>query len=373
MSSPFAGERIRTARAIYGITQEDLERSAGVSQALLSYIERGQRPATDDVINAIARALDLPAEFFNVVPEDVPLDSLRFRKQKTASVTTTKRAQALFQEGFRVSRTLTERSRYPMPTLPVAQGELDDEAIIGIAAETRVALQLAHDVPVPHLTRLIERAGVPVGPIVLPDLEDNPLTDNRHFGLSYWAGPGEPAFIGYFPGHQGDRDRFTVAHEIGHLVLHSKRQASDPEREANLFAGELLLPRHRAIDVLSPSVNLREFAQLKRVWGMSIQALVMRAKQVGAIDDARSTSLWKQINARGWRRNEPVIVQPEQPALLRRLALHLYGDRPWSDLRREMALSTVLLKSLLDPQPGRVGTNDEERVVLDFGRARRSK
>jgi hypothetical protein len=90
----------------------------------------------------------------------------------------------------------------------------------------------------------------------------------------------------------------------------------------------------------------------------------MRARQIGAIDEDRSTSLWKQINARGWRRVEPVVVQPERPALLARLRQHLYGERPLRDLRGELALSVVLLKSLLDPAPARV--NDRSGDVVDL-------
>lgn len=368
MSSPFVGERLRTARDIFGVTQDELHRRTDLSQSLLSQVERGQKPASRELVAAVANGLDLPIEFFEVIPEDVPLDSLRFRMQKTASATTSRRAQALFQEGFRVSRDLVVRTNYPHPVLPFATGEIGGSEIIELAAQTRDAFQVAHDKPVPHLMRVIERAGLPVAPIVLPDAEEAALSNNRHFGLSYWGGPHDHAFIGYFPGHAGDRDRFTLAHEIGHLVLHLRRRADDPEREANLFAGELLLPYDRARETLGMGLTLRDYARIKAVWGVSIQGLVMRAKQVGAITDERSTSLWKQINARGWRRIEPVIVQPESPALLGRLRRRLFGDRPLSDLRKELALPTVLLKSLLDAEPARVHEAEADVIHLDSRR-----
>ena len=366
MTTPFTGERIRAAREIFGLTQAGLQQLAGVSQSLLSQVERGQKAASRDLVEAVARAVDLPLEFFDVVLDEVPLDSLRFRKQQTASAVTTRRAHALFQEGFRVSRMLVDKSEYPRPSLPVATGELQRQDIIEIAAETRRALQLDPDKPVPHLMRYVERAGVPVAPIVLPDDEDAPAK-NQHFGLSFWGGPDDDAFIGYFPGHQGDRDRFTLAHEIGHMVLHLRRRPPDPEREANLFAGELLMPFERARETLSSHLTLNEYRQVKAVWGVSIQGLLMRAKQVGAIDEERSTSLWKQLSARGWRRVEPVVVQPESPVLLARLRRRIYGNRPLRDLRGELALSTTLLKSLLEPGAPRVH-DDEDNVVAFQGR-----
>jgi len=369
MSSPFAGERLRTAREIFGVTQDELRNRAGLSQSLLSQVERGQKPASPELIKAVADGLGLPLTFFDVVPDDVPLDSLRFRKQKTASAVTTRRAQALFQEGFRVSRILVERSRYPRALLPYATGEVTDEDIVELASQTRDALQVALDKPLPHLMRAIERAGVPVAPIVLPDPEASPLSKNQHFGLSYWGGPYEHAFIGYFPGHAGDRDRFTLAHELGHLVLHLRRRAVDPEREANLFAGELLMPFDRARETLGMGLTLSDYGRIKAVWGVSMQGLIMRAKQLGLITDDRSVSLWKQINARGWRRQEPVTVQPERPALLAKLRTSVFGDLPLRELEEELALPMVLLKSFLDPEPARIEERGDNVVYLG---ARRS-
>jgi len=135
------------------------------------------------LISAVAESLGLPISFFEVVPDDIPLDSLRFRRQKTAPALTTRRAQALFQEGFRVSRILVERSAYPHAALPYATGELTDDDIVELAARTRDALQVASDKPIPHLMRSVERAGIPVAPIVLPDQEDSPLSRNQHFWL----------------------------------------------------------------------------------------------------------------------------------------------------------------------------------------------
>jgi hypothetical protein len=53
--------------------------------------------------------------------------------------------------------------------------------------------------------------------------EDETWSTTGHFGISYWGGVGATALIGTFPGSQGDRERFTLAHELGHMVLHSYR------------------------------------------------------------------------------------------------------------------------------------------------------
>ncbi len=61
MTTPFTGERIRTAREIFGLTQAALRDQAGVSQSLLSQVERGQKPVSRDLVDAVAKAVDLLA------------------------------------------------------------------------------------------------------------------------------------------------------------------------------------------------------------------------------------------------------------------------------------------------------------------------
>ena len=111
---------------------------------------------------------------------------------------------------------------------------------------------------------------------------------------------------GDFTGAGGDRQRFTLAHEICHLVLHSRRRhVKNPEAEANRFAAALLVPRNRAEEMFAEEVTLGDLRQMKVRWGISIQALIMRAANLALMDEKRKASLFKQLSSRGWRKNEP--------------------------------------------------------------------
>lgn len=351
MPTAFSGERLKTLRALFGLTQDELARAAEVSQSLISHVERGTAAATEDLLHAVASATATPRSFFDVVPDDLPLGSLRFRKNSTASRKDTKRAEALFAEAHRVTTGLARNARYPKPMLPYADGPVDVESIVRLAAETREALRLGPEGPIPHVTRALERSGIAAVPLVLPG-EDDPETAATagHFGMSYWAGPGAHALVGYFPGSKPDRDRFTLSHELGHLVLHSHRRAADPEDEANRFAGEFLMPAHQAREILGPDLTLRDFARVKAIWGMSIQALIMRAWQCGCIDESRKRSLFVQLSARGWRKNEPVVMHAEEPLLAWKLLRRQFGDAPYTAAVDPLALPPVILRSLI-PQP----------------------
>lgn len=348
MTTPLAGERIRSVRRLLGVSQVELAKAASISQSLVSQIEIGTKEATVEVLDSIATATGMPRSFFEVEPPDIPLGTLRFRKRASARQGDTKRIKALFDEAFRITFDLAMSTGLPLPDLPMAQGEVTDADIERLAAETREALQIGGDGPIRHLTRALERAGVVVVPLTLPGEHNAEDETIGHFGVSFWPGKSEPALIGYFSSGPGDRQRYTLAHEVGHLVLHTRRRnARDAEDEANRFAGALLVPETRAREMFSNGVTLRELAIQKSTWGASIQALIMRGSHLGLIDEQRKVSLFKQLSARGWRRNEPVRVVPEEPALLAKLLAIQFG-KPlrFSQAAHKLGLSPAILRSL---------------------------
>jgi Zn-dependent peptidase ImmA (M78 family) len=300
-------------------------------------------------LESIASATGTPFSFFFVQPSTVPLDSLRFRKLASASKITTRRIHAFYGESYRVTEDLLQGGKYPPATLPYAtEQQLSGTDIESYADMTRQTLRLAPDKPVPHLTRVLERAGIAAAPIVLTDFDTGELgSSGHHFGVSYWGGVGEPALIGYFPGQQGDRDRYTMAHELGHLVLHTFRpHCSEPEREANRFAGALLLPQERVLSDMSERTALTGYARLKATWGISIQALIMRASDLGVIGDVRKRSLFVQLSQQGWRKSEPVLVGHEEPLLLWSLLSRRFGERPYRAAAEALAIPPVVLRSI---------------------------
>ncbi|MEE1844158.1 XRE family transcriptional regulator [Streptomyces sp. NPDC088190] len=341
------GERLRTLRELMGLTQAQVSSMSGVASSWISDVENGYRDHDDAKLELIAKATETPIGFFYVQPMAVPLDSLRFRKLASAKRTVTKRVHALYSESYRVSDDLITSERYPTPPLPFTDAdEVTSEEIEELADQTRIALRLAPDKPIPHLTRALERGGIAVAPMVLTDQSGDEPSGNDHFGVSYWSGLGDTALIGYFPA-SGDRDRFTLAHELGHLVLHTFRpRAKDAEAEANRFASALLMPRERAQEDLSPRMTLTEYARMKATWGISIQALIMRASAVGRIDETRKRSLYVQLSQRNWRKQEPVEVGQETPLLLWTLLERRFGPKPYVPGADHLAIPPAVLRSI---------------------------
>jgi Zn-dependent peptidase ImmA (M78 family) len=250
-----------------------------------------------------------------------------------------------------------------------------DEDPVTAARLTRDKLGLPLDTPIPHLIRALERGGVFV--LALPlALDGTELRAEDTEAFSEWAGPRlERPVIAYTAGKPGDRLRLSVAHELGHLVLHSNLRGTQAsmEKEAFEFAGEFLMPESALRDEILPPITLMTMAQLKRRWGVSLQALVRRAKALEIITDRQYRYFFEQISLKGWRKQEPanLAIPIESPRALTKMAEVLYG-RP-VDLRRmatDAGLSLQVLRDILAvnvvderPMTGNDETPDGGKVV----------
>ncbi len=313
------GERIRHAREFCALTQTALAELTGLTQKKVSEIEAGRdaHPRTED-IESIARATGFPASFFylGALP-DMPTGNFRRLKRGTAQVARQVRAQA------RQVVELVQRAETALPLPPIRLRPVRHlEDFERLADEVRDQAGIGEGDPIPNLTRAVERAGVIVAtlPGEIPD----------HSGFSAWpdfALEGRPVIVlsAMLP---GDRQRFTVAHEVGHLLLHSQLRDDEldinaAEKEAHRFAGALLLPYGAALEALKPPLTLTTLAHVKATFGISIGACVQRAYDLDLITEARYVSLRKQLTSRGWHRSEPVVVPQEQPLLIRRILKEL--------------------------------------------------
>ena len=89
------------------------------------------------------------------------------------------------------------------------------------------------------------------------------------------------------------------------------------EKEANYFAGAFLLPRETFGNQIV-STSLDYFIQLKKEWKVSIAAMIYRCKELGILSENQTSYLWRQLAARGMKKNEPYDEKfiPEKPTLL---------------------------------------------------------
>lgn len=356
-------DRIRQARELAGLTQQDLADKLKVKQGTIAKIERGWSAPSADLMGAIARETKLPISFFT---QDSGVDfgegTLLFRAKASMTRRQELEAKRHAEILLEFAQKMAARLNSPHRGLESLQGQ--PPTVAALAARRQLGLDEIS--PVPHLIRAIERVGGFV--LALP-----PLADRDAFAA--WAGPEQDIpVIAISAEAPADRLRFNVAHELGHLLLHRVQYAPNKnrEKEADEFAAEFMMPAAGVrVDFATQEVTLERLGQMKTQWGVSIAALARRAFQLGFITERRYRYLFQQINSRGWRMNEPsqYDISKEKPRSLRKMAEVLYGLPPnLAAIAADINLSTSQVREILDryADAAEVGSGDRDDKVIQF-------
>lgn len=299
-----ASTNLKHIRILLGYTQGAFAAELGVSQSTLSSVERQRRNLSPRLLTTAQFVTKVPREFFEEPIDYYDSPDLLFRTARLGQPESEKIATA-----FSITEHYLKR-RFPnqtssLPKLDLPDQPLDQLVIEEAAARTREHLQLAPDTAIGNLTAALHQCGV-----IVTSLPDHVVDGTNFDGVSTpTAAP--LRVIALNRQRNGDRYRFSLAHELGHLILHTattRRDLPVIETEANQFAGALLMPRQLVADSVTPEATLAEYAHLKSQWGCSIQAIVRRAHELDLIDYKRYRSLRMQISGRGWQVHEPVDV-----------------------------------------------------------------
>lgn len=293
----------------------------GVSKQAVSIYEKGiKQPSYENVLK-LASALDVQEEFFFTPSREIQeiTTPSHFRSFKTA--TKRSRTKASINE-----RWLSEFSQALLAYINfsgsnILNSAIDDfttlsnEDIENLAVEARRHWGLGLG-PISNITLLLEKNGVFIGQFEM---------DKQVQAFSNWRGT--LAYIVTEKKNSNARHRFNLAHELGHLIMHTSISDEDHENEelvqikedqANYFAGAFLLPRKPLLDEFT-SCSLDALIHLKRRWGISIAAIAVRARGLGLITENQSIYIFKQLAALpGGRRVEPLDKETkrESPKLI---------------------------------------------------------
>jgi Zn-dependent peptidase ImmA (M78 family)/DNA-binding XRE family transcriptional regulator len=335
------GERIKQARELRGLTQAQLADRAHVDQSTIAYLEKGNREPLDETLEAIAIQTGFPPSFFRKKSGDgFPSGSLQFRA-RTMSAGQRTQVRQYAKTVWEIAQHMAEQ----VSEIPLRLPKLSEQPEVA-AAVTRSELGLSPDGPISHVTNTLEKAGVLVLNI--------PLPMDRWDAFCAWVGEDtkKPVIV-VADGAPGDRLRYSIAHETGHLVLHQsldgRLRAIDSE--ADRFASEFLMPESAMREELTSPVTLASLADLKPRWGVSIQALIRRAYSLEVITERQYKYLFQQLTKRGWRKQEPsaLAVPIERPRAFRKMAELLYGDPiRYKQFAAEASITTQFANELIE-------------------------
>jgi len=314
------GERLKIARHTAGLSQRDLAKVAGISAMAISKYERDLDTPSSGVLLRLAQALGVKTEYF-LRPVTVTVSAPAYRRRTSLPRKQERTIVAQIQEWL--ERYLDVESFFGGP--PDFEFPPDLDCRVASADEVeRVAIELRQGwnlglAPIESLVEVLEDRGIKVG-----------LTEGHQDfdSLTFWVDGAIPVIV-VKRGVPGDRQRFNLAHELGHLVL-ELAEGIDEEAAAYRFAGAFLVPEPVVRFELGnrrQTLGLHELHLLKHKYSLSMQAWIYRAKNLGILSASAATRLFREFRQQGWHRKEPGDqIPPEEPERMKRLVLRALAE-----------------------------------------------
>lgn len=326
----FNRTRLELARRRLGLTKRALAVKARVAERSVAGYESGELVPPPVTVARLARALRFPESFFERPDvESIPQHGASWRALTRTTAAQLDRALAGGQLALELNAWIDARFNLPKPDVPDLRPQPNPEA----AADALRIYWGIGDKPIPDMVRLLEAKGVRVFSLA----EQGDEVD----AFSFWRG-GQP-FVFLNTMKSGERSRYDAAHELGHLVLHP---AGNPngrraEYEANLFAGAFLMPRSSLL-AFAPrrAATIPDLVQAKKIWKVSLAALVYRLHEAGLIKEWHHRRLWVEMEKLGYRTTEPQGCQREMSQVF---------EKVFTALREEGVSKAKLARELAWP------------------------
>ena len=335
------GERLRRFRLARGMTLDNLAGAINdsVSASTLSKYERGEQQPTATALNRIAAALGVKsAQLWGDPPCHV--EWVAFRKRARLGKREQERIRAFVAEEIEKRVWLQERIRqqnileFPILGVPVQSVNDAEEAAITL----RQTLNLGID-PIANLVDVLEDHHIHIVEVDASDAFDgiSAIALNTDKNIS-------AAAIATRKDVPGDRQRLNITHEFGHLILELGTDV-DPEKAAFRFGAAFLAPAEqlrRDVGEKRSRIQKGELLYLKRRYGVSIQAILFRLRDLGIITDAYYKKWCIQINKLGWKKHEPIEIPSEKPERFYQQVLRALSEEFITETEAEQLLNNAV-------------------------------
>ena len=305
------GRNIRYYRQLKKMSQEALAQAVGVGKMAISNYESGKRSPDYSTSRKLANALGVTLGMLLAQADTgIAIQHGAFRKQ---SALTEPQQKIILGKADRYLERLFEVVSFVgdsvLPEAPVYERVFASDCE-SAGQYLRRILGLAPDGPVGNITDILENHGFIICPVAF---------EERGFSGNSGTVNGRP-YIAVNVSMPGERQRFTLIHELAHLVFLLKDEHSE-ERMVDEIAGAFLLPQGDILRELGPRrSDIRgDLRYIQREYGISMAAIVMRAHQIGIIAKATYESTMKWLSANGLRMDEKSGILPEKTHLLEQL------------------------------------------------------
>ncbi|WIH89843.1 ImmA/IrrE family metallo-endopeptidase [Brachyspira pilosicoli] len=302
-------DRIKLARQYRGMSIKELAEKIKLSKQAISNYESGKRVPSIKELTSISIALGFPYRYFIEKNEiSVNYNTTFFRSYLTAQKKYKEKQIIRLSHIRNFYSVLSNHINYPSLNLPT----FDVKPTPTLAAKKLREFWGLGNAPINNLLRTVERNGILVSFFDASNDTDkidaftNYLNDIWIIALSKNT-------------NSVSRLNFSIAHELGHILLHKdimenntevdRKKFNKIEDEANDFASAFLLPTEefiKEVNIYNPLFLLDGFTELKRFRKVSISAMIRKLHKLGIISNLKYTNLYKQISKRGWNKREPL-------------------------------------------------------------------
>lgn len=321
VAAAFDAGRLRQARQLALKTKQDVAAAIGVSPAAVGQYESGAFAPRPEHIEKLATFLRVPVGYFAAGRPQARLEStgVFFRSLRATAAKQRNKAISYAEHVWELANALESHVRFPPVDIPgfaggeIAPGTFSTDPATA-AQQLRAAWSLG-DGPIPQMLRLVEAKGIIT--VLVPMVE----TEVARIDAFSTTSLGRPLMI-LSPDRADDvyRHRFSIAHELGHIVLHGGRTSGtlDLEREADRFAAEFLTPRRMLDAELESRLDMNHVLNMSNRWGVQPSSIVLRSRELGKISEASARRGYIRLHQMAVT-VEPVAKFPgEQPLLLSR-------------------------------------------------------
>lgn len=314
---------IELARLSRGLTQKDLcAYLPNIPQSSLSRIEKGQLNITEETLRKLAEVLNYPIDFFYQEELRTPISSLYFRKRSTIKQ---KSLDIIFSDIKIILKSIDkllseiELQEFPRLSFDLTNGWTPQSVAIRIREIFKIP-----NGPIKDIVKILEEEG-----IIVYFYDTN---EEKFDGLTAYTDNGYPVIF-VNKNMPNDRIRYTISHELGHLVQHIPCDVEpwrNVEDEANLFASEFLMPERDCYHDLQ-DISFNKLTMLKAFWGISKAAIIRRAKTLNIITEGGYIYLMKELGKRNERKNETGFVEIDEPNILKEVIFLLKSELNYTE------------------------------------------
>ena len=288
--------RLRSLRLMRGYSYRELSEAMGnvvSAQTLANYENKVSFPDSD-IMSCLLRALDVTHDDVfrpvRIQPSEVVFS---FRKKQSL-------AKKVDESIRRIAIDKAEKALEIEDVMNMKPGSLPDVGSIEVrepldaeqvAEKFRNSLGLGSS-PIPNVYILLDQIGIKVFPMSL----------DEHFDALSFSYDGEYFVIVNTKLDSNERIRFTLLHEVGHILMNIPDEINEKivEKLCHRFASNVLLPPSVLKSRLGQKrigIAPQELAYLQSEYGISIQAIMVSAKDQEIITDGNLTSFYKKANA----------------------------------------------------------------------------